>query len=111
MVHPVYIRYHECKMYCVLLRTTISAVVEIISNFLPIRLVKHITFLSAHRLSSSLEVSFHWLQICLSIKNVPKGWEDRAPGAQNPDFAPFLRSADGFSILLLRSAKVSGAQV
>ena len=38
------------------------------------------------------------------------GWEDRAPGAQNPDFAPILRSAVGFSILLLTIGKVSGAQ-
>ena len=24
---------------------------------------------------------------------IANGWEDRAPGAQNPDFAPILRSA------------------
>ena len=37
--------------------------------------------------------------------------EDRAPGAQNPDFHSEFRSAEGFSILFPRSAKVFGAQV
>ena len=39
-----------------------------------------------------------------------RGWKDRAPGAQNPDFTPNFRSAEGFSIQFQSSAKVFGAQ-
>ena len=40
-----------------------------------------------------------------------KGWENRAPGAQNPDLTPILRSSEYFQyVLLLGSDKVYGAK-
>ena len=37
---------------------------------------------------------------------IQNGWEDRAPGAQNPDLDPILRSAGGFSILFSRMGRI-----
>ena len=46
-----------------------------------------------------------------SPAEMSRAGEDRAPGAQNPDFHSEFRSTEGFSILFPRSAKVFGAQV